>query len=44
MGGEGGGREVKNLPRDKECNLFICRDLVLSRRVSWKVAQFRNFE
>lgn len=44
VGEKGFGREVKDLPRDKECNLVICRDLVLSRRDSWKVAQFRDFE
>lgn len=44
MGGEWVGREVEDLPRDTECNIVICRDLVPSRHVSWKVAQFRNFE
>lgn len=40
MGRDGGEREVEDLPRDKESNLVICRDHVLSRRVSWDVAQF----
>lgn len=44
MGGERVGREVEDLPRDTEYNLVICRDLVLSRHFSWKVAQFRKFE
>lgn len=40
------GEKWKNSPRNKECNLVICmlEILCLAARVSWKVAQFRNFE
>lgn len=40
------GEKWENSPRNKECNLVICmlEILCLAARVSWKVAQFRNFE